>query len=127
MKFHNNKNCPQDDGSCSFSHQHVVRYEASENAKPARTMKKTQSKPKRQSTAPAFPKEITNLQKKLMVVCQKDGSSSIFHHPNCRRRAEYPDNYMTISIGKILTERKDMRPASSRARCCQRELAALMK
>jgi hypothetical protein len=127
MKFHNNKNCPQDDGSCSFSHQHVVRYEASENAKPARANKKPTAKPKRQPSVTAFPKEITNLQKKLIVVCQKDGSSAIFHHPNCRRRAEYPDNYMTISIGKILAERKDMRPASSRARCCQQELAALMK
>jgi hypothetical protein len=126
MKFHNNKNCPQDDGSCNFSHQHVVRYEASENAKPARMLKKAHSKPKRHPVS-AFPKEITNLQKKLMVVCQKDGSSSIFHHPNCRRRTEYPDNYMTISIGKILAERADMKPASSRAGCCQRELAALMK
>jgi hypothetical protein len=139
MNFHNNHHCPHDEAMCQYSHQHVLRYEAvkTSSVKTARKGKGCKSKPKPEAKATtetekveepvfAFPTEITDAQKRIIVVCRKGNDVKVFHHPTCHRRRKHPQNYMILSVGKIIAECPHLRPASGHAGCCHKELCQLL-
>jgi hypothetical protein len=119
MAYHNERHC-YDPADCKFSHREVQTY-IDVNPGERIPLKKKKKLP---NPGKAFPKYLKDFQMHLMVACRVK-SSNIFHHPKCRRRLAHPENYLAISIGDIIRQRPEMKPASTRSGCCHDQLLEL--